>query len=353
MEQKHVSPEKKDSILKSLAIAGFIAIIVILAWLSIQLVQLVPNAVTSLASLADGVSQYQESLLDLEQDVVPLVVTSDTTLINNGGDVTINWSDLEVDGSYIFSYDCIDGVSLAEQSQQGERILNCNTNYNLGTSNSITLTVESEKNRYADVAYNLAFLRTGDSTPRATGNNVVTVANQDIESQFAFAPDDSELTNDEVVEPVPEPEPETPVEPIPVTPEPPVEVVEEFIYEVPVSDPDGTVDLSVLYVGVGEVVNGRFIPGPVSVQNDGAIQFSVRNVGTKTSEAWTFSVDMPNGSTFNSQGQDGLKPNERAVLTIGFAAGGDTPHAFVVDVDTNDDNRSSNDGFSRTVTLAE
>ena len=365
MEQKHVSLEKKDSILKSLAIAGFIAIIIILAWLSIQLVHLVPSAVTSLASLAEGVNQYQESLVSLDQDVQadPIVVTSNTSLITTGSDVTINWSEVNMDGSYVFSYECIDGVSISETSDLGERALDCDNNYNLGELNSITLDIESKKNRYADIPYTLAFLQTGDTNPRTTGTNVLTVINQDVDSTFLPAIDTNPLTNAEtdtepentettVSEPAPVLAATDPETPAVVTPEP-TTIVEEFIYEVPVSDPAGTVDLTALYIGVGEFINGRFIESPIAVQNDGAIQFSVRNVGSKTSDTWTFSVDLPNGSTYRSSAQAALKPNERTVLTIGFPAGGDTPHTFVVDVDEDNDRRSNNNGFSRTVTLAE
>lgn len=92
METNNVSTQKKGSILNSLAIAGFIAIVLLLAWLSIQLVQLFPAAFTSLASLAEGVNQSADQLVDEDNQMASLVLSSDTSLINNGEDVTINWS---------------------------------------------------------------------------------------------------------------------------------------------------------------------------------------------------------------------------------------------------------------------
>ena len=48
------SPEKKQSVLKTLAIIGFIGIIIFIAWASVQLVNVLPSAFSSLASLAEG-----------------------------------------------------------------------------------------------------------------------------------------------------------------------------------------------------------------------------------------------------------------------------------------------------------
>ena len=45
--------KKTSSIFKSLAIVGFGAIIILISWLSIQMVNLMPNAFNSLASLSN------------------------------------------------------------------------------------------------------------------------------------------------------------------------------------------------------------------------------------------------------------------------------------------------------------
>jgi len=365
MNKENVSAEKKASILKTLAIFGFIGLLGVIAWLSVQLVQLFPAAMSSLASLAEGVNEYQETVLDTEPDVLPLTVTANTSLINTNESITINWSEVRANGSYVFNYDCVDGVSLTHQSEVGERVIECATNYNVGDTNTLTVDITSEKNRYADVPYTVAFLRTNDTSPRAAGDSVVTVVNTAVSSQFAQAP------NDEIVTPTepsisvetndPASEPETTAEsgtnstePTAPTPDStPDTYPQEFIFTVPVSDPNGFVDLSTSFSGMGEIINGAFVAGPVSVQNAGAVQFSVRNIGTKTSDDWTYAISLPTGSVFTSTDQTPLKPNERAVITIGFPAGATSPHTFVVSVDEPTDRRSNNDSFTETVTFAE
>ena len=352
METNNVSPQKKSSILNTLAIAGFVGIVLLLAWLSIQLVQLFPNAITSLASLAEGVNQ---SAVEVDSaDLDPIVVTSNTSLVNTGESLTVNWDAINNRGSYVFAYDCIEGVSVVQIDGATERQLNCDTNYNVGDTTELTIGIESEKNRYTDVTYSVGFLATNDTTPRAMGSDVVTIINEDING-FATNTDSEELTNEEIVtetEPV-NPVPSTPAVTTPVNPvTPPAPVFEqEFVFAIPTSNPNGFTDLAATFIATGEINNGRFVPGVVAAQNGGAIQFFIKNYGSKTSGDWDFSVVLPNGAIYNSPDQEPLKPNERAVLTVGFPAGSDTRHTFAVAVEESSDRNSANDTFAELVTF--
>ncbi len=91
--------------------------------------------------------------------------------------------------------------------------------------------------------------------------------------------------------------------------------------------------------------------GKIKTEEAGAIQFEVKNYGTKTSEKWTFDVKLPDGSTYTSKKQAPLKPNERAVLTIGFLSDDDTSHTFVVTLDEDTDRNARNDRFSKVVSF--
>lgn len=353
METNNVSPQKKGSILNTLAVAGFVAIVLLLAWLSIQLVQLFPNALSSLASLAEGVNQASETMVE-DDAMEPIVVTSNTSLMKTGEILDINWEKSNARGSYVFAYDCIDGVAINQIEDSVERQLECDTNYNVGDVTTLSIAVESEKNRYTDVAYSIGFLSTNDTQPQAMGSDVVTIINEDVNG-FVFNTDSEELANEGVTEPgVPAaPEPETPAVTTTVTPTPGTPVFEqEFVYEIPTSDPNGFTDLGTAYIAMGEVVRGRFVPGPVSTNNAGAIQFEVKNYGTKTSDDWTFSIGLPNGRTYNSPTQEPLKPNERAVLTIGFPASTNSSHTFEMELDESTDRNSANDEFAQRVTFA-
>ena len=102
---------KKDSILKSLAIIGFVSIIILISWLSIQFVKVVPEAFSSLASLAEVLNQRKEVALE-NKVVFPLIVTSNKAFVNVSEPVRVSWGTTNTSGSYTFSYSCTEGVAV-------------------------------------------------------------------------------------------------------------------------------------------------------------------------------------------------------------------------------------------------
>jgi hypothetical protein len=343
-EKKQV---KKDSILKVLAITGFIGIIILIAWASIQLVSVVPSAFSSLASLAENVTNPNNTAEEVPK-VDILVVTSDTLLANTQNPVTINWNTAQANGSYVFSYECADGVAIDLISDAGLQSIQCGSKYNIGNVDSATITIDSEKNRYTDINYSVSFLGTNDTRPRAAGSAALTVFNSNISSEIAVTDDNSDAINPDPGTPtlptIP-PEQTTPV--APTTPE----YTQEYLYTIPTSNPNGKTDLAARYLFTGEIKNNRFVPGAIEREDDGAIQFEVKNFGTKTSKDWSFEVSLPGGGTYESLTQSSLKPNERAVLTIGFSGADVSAHTFKVEVDVITDNNPDNNDFSHRVTF--
>lgn len=347
----NVSPEKKDSILKSLAVAGFIGIVVLIAWLSIQLVNILPGAFSSLASIAEGLNQYQETLVE-EDESKPLTsfaVTSNQTLVNSGEPVTVTWEKASARGSYTFSYTCDEGIAVDLLNVDGLKSIACDTNYNVGDTTTVDIVVDSEKERYADIRYSIAFLRTNDTTPHAYGNASLAIVNDDISNFVTTQPEDEPS----VVTPNETPATE---EPAPVitttTPKPAFPVyTQEFVYEIPTSNPNGVTDLSVRFLNVGTISGKTFSIGEIEQNEGGAIQFEVKNAGTKTSKDWTFSISLPNGDIYESKTQLPLKPNERAVLTVGFIASDELKYTFNVAVDESTDKNTRNDTFSQPITF--
>ena len=124
---------------------------------------------------------------------------------------------------------------------------------------------------------------------------------------------------------------------------------QEFIYAIPTSDPNGLTDLSTRFLSIGTIVGNTFFAGEVKQDEKGAIQFEVKNYGTKTSKEWTYSVTLPNGGTYQSDNQNPLKPNERALVTIGFPTIDKSTHKFVVSIKESSDRNSANNEFTETV----
>jgi hypothetical protein len=345
--------EKKDSILKILAIAGFLGIIVLIAWASVQLVSVAPSAFSSLASLAESVNEAGNTD-NQEREIGALVVTSDTLLANAGDAVAINWNTVDASGSYVFSYQCTDGVAIDLQNESGLQSIQCANNYNIGDVDSTTIIIDSEKNRYTDITYSVSFLGTNDTRPRAIGSATLTVLNDDMANEFAVNDEPQPDENNSDATTTPESQPTsspTPPEPnVPTTPVIP-EYIQEYTYAIPASNPAGKTDLAARYLFVGEIINNQFVPGAIIENESGAIQFEVKNFGTKTSSSWSFTVSLPGDGEYESATQLPLKPNERAILTVGFTGADVNSHTFEVEVDVTGDSNLNNNEFSHRVTF--
>lgn len=359
-----VTPEKKTSILKSLAVVGFTSIIILLAWLSVQAVRVAPSTFSSLASIAESIYQRQVSPAETKKETSPLAVTSSVKSVNAGEPIEINWGETDSPGSFTFSYACSEGVAVDLNNVGGVRGIACDTNYNVGDITSLSLTVDSEKARYTNILYTVSFLRTNDTSPYATGTASFTVVNSKITDLWAkedSTPDSEPQT--ETVEPsspiVPENDSDELTEAPDVSTAPTVPTAtkkpraktfeQEYVYTIPTSDPNGRTDLSPRFLGLGKIVSNTFFAGQAKVGEAGALQFEVKNYGTKTSDEWSFTISLPSGQAYESETQSPLKPNERAVITIGYPATNQSTHNFAVSVKSAADKNLINDQFSKLV----
>jgi len=328
--------KETSSTFKALAVVGFISIIILVAWLSIQLVNILPSAFNSLASLREAIDQQSEIIADKENDRTPevLSVTSNVNIVNTENTLNLTWDTSKTKGTYNFSYKCEDGVSLSiADSSTDLRVISCDTTYNIGNVDGLKLEVESEKSRFSTVDYQISFLAENDTRAGAVGNSSFTIVNSTI-------PDISLVDNEEIEEtdsPTATIKPTTPV------------YEQEFTYAIPTSNPNGKTDLATRYLFAGAIADNRFVPGAIEQNDSGAIQFEVKNFGTKTSEEWTYSMTLPNGGVFESDDQKPLKPNERAVITLGFPTNDENRFSFKVSIDDSTDKNSTNDTFTQRV----
>ena len=140
------------------------------------------------------------------------------------------------------------------------------------------------------------------------------------------APEDEEEVEEEEVTETPEvPETvETDDKPVatstPVVKPTPVQYKTVVTYKTPVSDPNGHTDLQVAFVAVGKLnSSGRFVAADyVEEDEQNAMQFTVKNTGTKTSSDWGFVAKLPNNGEMSSKVQKPLKPSETSTLTVVF-----------------------------------
>jgi len=343
--------QTKDRILKSLAVGGFVGLIIVIAWLSIKMVAYLPNAFSSLASLADSVYNYKPTTI---------IAVSGESIVNVQEPFTVSWNVPTQKGTFAFSHSCVEGVAIDIRTSDGSiKNLTCATNYNVGSGDSIEVIAQSEKERFVDVLYIIDFIPTRSAVPTASSTGMITVVNASI-SPIATSTPESPTPEPEVpvvtptpipVVPSPTPEP-TPI-PVP-KPTPKPEYIQEYIYQIPVSNPNGTVDLSARFISTGNLSNTGQYSAVGAIDNDaiGAIQFEVKNIGTKTSNTWNFIAKLPNGDTFTSETQAALKPNERAVLTVGFTAPNITGTKTInVAVTVRNDSKLTNNSFTTAVVV--
>ena len=337
---ENVPEEQKDALTKTFAIVGFSALLIFIVWLAVQLVGFMPSAFSSLASLADSVYNYNP---DEE-----LVVATDNSVVNAGESFTISWTQLQGAGSYSFQFACTEGVAVDVKNLDGQVVsLACDTPLPLAQSTSLQVLVASGKYRFVDIPYTLTYAKEGTEAGMKKTTKTITVVNATIS---ANAPTENE-------EPEVKPDPVTPTKPVvkpTVKPTVPVTTtVPKVIFSIPVSNPNGTIDLQVTYLGVGTLSGNTFVKTS-TLDNDAhnAMQFEVKNIGTKTTDSWDYVAELPASITYRSPNQKALRPNERAVITLGFDGLTNTGTDHIsVEVTTHSDIKSSNNEFDATVKI--
>jgi hypothetical protein len=336
--------QEKAPVVKTAAIIGLLAVIALLAYLAVQIVAFAPQGFTSLASLAEGISQYKEAVLAGENKA--LVITSNIGVIESNKPATITWEKDEQPGTYAFSYSCAEGVTVDIVATEGLKSIFCDTRYSLGDTDNVTLVIESTTAAQANIAYAISFMRANDIGPIRIGEQSIAINNEGLavappnsEGEVLGESDQNEFVPDTVVKPD-TPKPVTPVVETPT-----------YTYALPVSNPNGFTDLATRFLNVGDIVNNKFVAGTIERDDSGAFQFEVINNGTKTSEPWGYTVTLPDGDTYTSPKQAALKPNERAVISLGFDTPDKSSFTFIVVLKT-EDRTSSNNSFKRAINFS-
>lgn len=318
MQTEIDNQNNKDRVLKTLAVGGFVGLIIIIAWLGIQLINVMPGAITSLASLAESVNNYEPVELD---------VTSSKTVANAGETFSLAWNTPKQAGEFTFSYDCMDGVAVETRTVTGTRTaITCGEAYTLGNVSGVDISITSEKERFSDLPYAITFIPTNTKEATATKLSSITVVNASIGSVAGEATSTTPVI---AINPTPKPDPVivTPKPPVPaptptpiLVPAPKPVFVQTPVYAIPVNNPNGYTDLGITFIGVGTIDSANRFTNTGTIDNDtrGALQVQIKNTGTKTSNPFSFTVALPNGSTYASGEQAALKPNERSVITLGF-----------------------------------
>jgi hypothetical protein len=290
---------------------------------------------------------------------IAIDVTSSKTVANAGESFGLSWQVPKTPGVFTLTYECLEGVAVDARTIGSDiKTVPCGELFTLGNVSGVDVMVSSEKNRFTDLAFTVSFVPTNTAVPAVDTVRTVTIVNAVIPDTVAVATS----TPDVVVTP---PTPEKPVatpKPTPVTPAvkpvmkptpKPTKPVTTYTYAIPVSNPNGFTDIAAKLVKMGTLANGVFVTsGTAKTTAPGAILFEVKNIGTKTSQTFTYTVTLPNGTTYTSPTQDVLKPNERATIALGFDATGLTgTKSFNVTVTSTGETTTTNNTFTGAVTI--
>ncbi len=346
-----------QAITKVLAIIGLFALISLIVWFVVQGVRLFPSAFTSLASIAETVGGYRpnsELTIDLEKSIV-----------NSGETFTLRWTDMGK-GSYTFSYVCTTGVLLSVRASDGAlREVPCGDALTLTDDvHGLFVSISAREQRFSDVDFQVAFDAQKGDTHVAEGR--VTIVNATVPTrpdvpvvaEVPSKPRSEAVTPDAPKTIALPPKTATTQSPTAVAPSLPqvAQGAASVVSLLPKSYEDGFVDLRAMYLGVGTLENGVFVPKATFTESDtAAFRFEVKNIGTKTSDTWSYALSLPQNVAYTSEPQTGLTPNEKAIFTIGFALGDTTLSSVKVggEVTTTRDTNNANNKFDWSVKIAQ
>lgn len=313
----------KDIIIKSLAVVGTIAVLFIGGWGMTILANNIPNIFSNLASVFVGVSSR---FIPSEK----IVLSTNSSTINSGEEIILSFEHIskESDGSYSFFYECRSGLHLEHVSNLNSEseVIFCNNSYNfVNQGNSISFKVKSENLNMVEFPVSINFVRNNSKRVAIRGDLILTVMNN------AIAP----IVEDDSVEKVT----------ILATnnKETRKKTEETLLFNetiIGISDPNGQVDLKPTILEVGYIdrqTNIFTATSSVLYSERGAVRFEVENIGTKTSNTWTFNVVLPTfpAHIFHSKSQQSLAPGDKIEFTFGFDSirNDDNPNIIVINVD--------------------
>lgn len=269
----------KDTVSAVVGVILIVLAVIFLAWLAVMTIRAIPSAFQSLAGIADEL--YGRESADT------LTVAHDRNIVNSGETVMITWSDLGIDGTYAFSYECVDGVSIEVKDADGSIVsVGCGDAFRLPSDEtSATLFITSTTDRFADVTYTISF--TPENTRRHIGAqtaNTLTAINPRIPIGGLAAADEAPRETSTT-------ETERVTAPLPYTgsPEPRTRVVETTLPS----------DLSVEIDAIG-VLDGGVFRSTNHLTKDvrNAVRFTVTNTGGVSSAVWGYTVRLSDGGTY-------------------------------------------------------
>lgn len=269
----------REVFLRTVAIVGLIAVLVLGAW-GIIIVA------SNLVNIFGGIGSKVTSLFNVPR--VEQVVVAAPKNISSGESLLVSWNHKNGSGSYAYalSYSCAPGLSMKAPLPNGStQTVVCEKEFNYTNADkSMTLTPTLSSGQSANVVVKVSAKKLSDNSVGAIGNATVVVA-----PKIAATPSTSVGNQGSTV---------------------------TYVPAAPVATLYGYPDLAVRMIGVYPTGNRT------------SVQFEIQNVGTNVAHSgWSFTAQLPLNPvyTYQSQSQQALNPGDKIVYTLGF----DAPYAGV------------------------
>ncbi len=287
----HTHGEPKASLVSNtLAIVGFIIVIVIVLWGLFHIATLGQSWASSLFGTSSSSIEV----------TAPASITSGTAF-------PISWKySTSENGTYAFLYQCKDTLRFETLGVGGiSNTVPCGAAYTVATTNNaVTVVPQLSGMASTSVPLTIVFIPSATSSKQAQGSTSILVGPR--------------ATSSVVVRP------STPTPPTPTPSTPPA---------VPTPRPTGPADLSVQITSV------------VSDGAGGAVAtFDIGNIGLSSTGVYTFTAQLPttSGYLYSSPVQSSLAPGDHIVNTLRFSQAQSGLFSVVVDTATYESNRSNN-----------
>lgn len=302
--------------MRILAIIGLVATLALIAWVIVQGTRLLPNAGGRMSAAVSSVTSVFRSA---PRESLSIGLDARTLTSGAATELRFEYTGEQVPASYVFSYSCVEGVTLAVLTGAGARDLACATPLPF-ESDRASVQITSSKTRFTDITLTV-------TSGALKYDTLVTVVNTSLASSIA-------TTTTPVATTTPSSAP-TNVAPKPVvTTTPKAPVVSKPVSvptKQPIDRPVSTVVvpadlvLNIEDTGILTKVGGSstFFPvSPIPSNKTAAVTFTVTNAGGKQSGTWAFRAWLPiegdSDYQYSSPIQASLKPGQQIEYTLGF-----------------------------------
>jgi hypothetical protein len=303
----------------------------------VQGIRVFPHAFSSLATIADSISNYKN-----ERE---LAITLDKNIVNSGETFKIFWTEMRANGTYHFGYSCAEEVLVSVRTGDGDfRNIGCTDDLELPKeATGLFIMATSRSQRFSTLTFSLRFdAENGDDH---ITESRVTIVNATVPTARVLPSSGAEQGEQKTAET------QKPVTEIPSVTSKPTQPASAIVSILPQSYESGFTDLKISFSAAGTMSGNSFTPtAAFSVGTRAGLRFTVTNIGTKRSDTWTYAIDLPEGR-YESQPQAPLEPNEKALYTIGFDFPESDSTSFTLKGITNEknDTNTKNNSFSWSV----